>query len=85
MAYQELTQFNSPNYTPGSQVPAVYGMARAVEGVTYHWWGSNADFMSIVNYLCRANGNTSAHTVGEAGRVAWIVDAVNAAWHAGNR
>nr|DAO15958.1 MAG TPA: hypothetical protein [Caudoviricetes sp.] len=33
MAYQELTQFNSPNYTPGSQVPAVYGMARAVEGV----------------------------------------------------
>ena len=84
MAYQELTQFNSPNYTPGSQVPAVYGMARAVEGVTYHWWGSNADFMSIVNYLCRANGNTSAHTVGEAGRVAWIVDAVNAAWHAGN-
>ena len=87
MAYQELTQFNSPNYTPSSQVPAVYGMARVVEGVTYHWWGDprqNPQFMNIVNYLCRPNGDTSAHVVGEAGRVAWIIDAQHAAWHAGS-
>ena len=87
MAYQELTQFNSPNYTPESQVPYIYGMPRTIDGVTYHWWGDPAQqpqFMGIVNWLCRADGNSSAHVVGETGRVAWIVDAANAAWHAGN-
>lgn len=87
MAYQELTQYNSPNYTPENQVRAVYGIPRTIEGVTYHWWGDpkhNPQFMNIVNYLCRQNGNTSAHVVGEAGRIAWIVDARHAAWHAGN-
>ena len=87
MAYQELTQFNSPNYTPESQVPYIYGMPRTIDGVTYHWWGDPAQqpqFMGIVNWLCRADGNSSAHVVGETGRVAWIVDTANAAWHAGN-
>ncbi len=85
--YQELTQYNSPNYTPKSQVPYVYGMPRTIDGIIFHWWGDpaqNPQFLNIVNFLCRANGNTSAHLVGESGRVAWIVDAVNAAWHAGN-
>ena len=87
MAYQEITQYNSPNYTPQAQVPYYYGMPRTIDGVTYHWWGDPAQqpqFMGIVNWLCRANGNSSAHVVGEAGRVAWIVDVANAAWHAGN-
>lgn len=87
MAYQELTQYNSPNYTPVSQVAAFYGMIRFIEGVTYHWWSDpklRPLFLSIINYLCRPNGNTSAHVVGEAGRIAWIVDAVHAAWHAGH-
>lgn len=87
MAYQEITQYNSPNYTPQEQVPYYYGMPRTIDGVTYHWWGDPAQqpqFMGIVNWLCRANGNSSAHVVGETGRVAWIVDAANAAWHAGN-
>lgn len=87
MAYQELTQYNSPNYTPESQVPYVYGMARTIDGVTYHWWGDPAQqpqFGGIVSWLCRPNGNSSAHVVGEAGRIAWIIDANNAAWHAGN-
>lgn len=87
MAYQELTQYNSPNYTPAAQVPSVYGMARIITGVTYHWWGDPAQrpvFENIISWLCRANGNSSANTVGEAGRVAWIIDAVNASWHAGN-
>lgn len=85
--YQELTQYNSPNYTPYAQVPAVYGLPRTIDGVVYHWWGDPAQnplFQNIINYLCRSNGNTSAHVVGEGGRVAWIVDAINAAWHAGN-
>ena len=87
MAYQELTQYNSPNYTPESQVPYIYGMPRTIDGVTYHWWGDPAQqpqFDGIVNWLCRPNGNSSAHVVGEAGRIAWIIDANNAAWHAGN-
>lgn len=87
MAYQEITQYNSPNYTPHAQVPYYYGMPRTIDGVTYHWWGDPAQrpqFMGIINWLCRANGNSSAHTVGEAGRVAWIIDAAHAAWHAGN-
>lgn len=87
MAYQEITQYNSPNYTPQLQVPYYYGMPRTIDGVTYHWWGDPAQqpqFMGIVNWLCRANGNSSAHVVGETGRIAWIVDAANAAWHAGN-
>lgn len=85
--YQELTQYNSPNYTPRSQVPYVYGMPRTIDGVVYHWWGDPAQkpqFLNIISWLCRANGNSSAHVVGESGRVAWIIDAVNAAWHAGN-
>lgn len=87
MAYQEITQYNSPNYTPQAQVPYYYGMPRTIDGITYHWWGDPAQqpqFMGIVNWLCRADGNSSAHVVGETGRVAWIVDAANAAWHAGN-
>lgn len=87
MAYQELTQYNSPNYTPYAQVPSVYGMPRTIDGVTYHWWGDPAQqpqFSGVINWLCRANGNSSAHTVGEGGRVAWIIDAINAAWHAGH-
>lgn len=85
--YQELTQYNSPNYTPYAQVPSVYGMQRSIVGVVYHWWGEpnqNPQFLNIINFLCRQNGNSSAHTVGEAGRVAWIIDAINAAWHAGH-
>lgn len=85
--YKELTQYNSPNYTPYSMVRQIYGMDRYIEGVVYHWWGdpnNKPQFLNIINWLCRANGNSSAHTVGEGGRVAWIIDAINAAWHAGN-
>lgn len=85
--YQELTQYNSPNYTPYALVRQIYGMDRYIEGVVYHWWGDpnlRPQFLNIINFLCRPNGNSSAHIVGESGRVAWIVDAINAAWHAGH-
>lgn len=87
MSYQELNQYNSPNYTPAASVPAVFGQGRVVKSITIHWWGDpaqNPQFMGVVSYLCRENGNTSAHVVAEAGRVAWIVDGTEAAWHAGN-
>lgn len=87
MSYQELNQYNSPNYTPAASVPAVFGRSRQVTAITIHWWGDpaqNPQFMGVVNYLCRPNGTSSAHVVAEAGRVAWIVNGYDAAWHAGN-
>lgn len=78
---------HSPNfYTPG-QVLLHYGRPRAIKGITIHWWGlpsSNPTFEGTVNYLSRPGGNTSANEIIEAGRVALIVDHVNAAWHAGS-
>ena len=89
MSYTELTQFNSPNYTPNSQVRAVFGMARTIESITIHWWGDpnqNPSFEGVVSWLCRANGSSSAHTVatGTGKRAAWIVNSPDAAWHSGN-
>lgn len=89
MSYTEITQYDSPNYTPNAQVRAVYGMNRSIDGITIHWWGdpnTNPSFEGVVAWLCRANGNSSAHVVatGTSNRAAWIVNAVDAAWHAGN-
>lgn len=89
MAYTEITKHNSPNYTPDWQVPSIYGMNRTIEGITIHWWGDpnqNPSFEGIVSWLCRANGSSSCHPVatGTGSRVAWLVDAQHAAWHAGS-
>lgn len=88
MSYTEYNQYNSPNYTPGHLANSVWGQgARKVSSITIHWWGdpnNNPKFLDTVNYLCRAGGNTSAHVIVEAGKVAWIVDGNNSAWHAGN-
>jgi hypothetical protein len=88
MAYNYITKYDSPNYTPKERVKADYGMARVVEGITIHHWGdpaNNPQFINIVNYLSRANGNTSAHYVatGSGRQVACIVSPDNAAWHGG--
>lgn len=87
--YTELTQFNSPNYTPASQAVATYGLHRQIEGITIHWWGDpnqNPSFMGTVDYLCRPGGNTSAHVVatGTGRQVAWIVSDGDIAWQAGS-
>lgn len=89
MSYNYLTQYDSPNYTPAAQAPAVFGMARIIEGITIHWWGDpaqNPQFNSIVSYLCRPNGNTSAHFVatGTGRQVACIVAPGDVAWHSGS-
>ena len=88
MSYQELNQFNSPNFTRGADANSVWGLgARVVKSITIHWWGDPANkptFENTINYLCRTGGNTSAHVIAEAGRVAWIVNGFDCAWHAGN-
>lgn len=88
MAYTIDTQYNSPNYTPGNAANSVWGLGnRKIESITTHWWGdpnNNPRYEDTISYLCRPGGNTSAHTIVEAGRVAWIVDAKESAWHAGN-
>ena len=87
--YQELNQYNSPNYTPESQVPSIFGYKRIIDGITVHWWGDpnqNPTFMGVVNWLCNPNSQSSAHAIctGTNRQVAWIVNACDAAWHAGN-
>ena len=89
MAYKYITNYDSPNYTPSSQARAVFGMDRVIEGITLHWWGDpnqNPQFGNVVNYLCRAGGNSSAHYVatGTGRQVACIVNPGDVAWHSGN-
>ena len=87
MAYQEITNFNSPNYTPASQSRYIFGYPRTISGVVYHWWGSpnaGSTFNGIIGWLCNPRAGVSAHVVGEAGKVAWLVDADNPAWHTGH-
>lgn len=89
MSYNYQTQYDSPNYTPAGSARAVYGMDRVIEGITIHWWGDpnqNPSYQGIVNYLCRANGNTSAHFVatGTGRQVACIIAPKDIAWHSGS-
>jgi hypothetical protein len=87
MAYTLITNYDSPAYTPALSVAATFGYNRDLCFITIHWWGDPAQrpsFEGTVAYLCRQGGNTSAHEVIEAGRVAVIVAHANAAWHAGN-
>lgn len=90
MSYNYDTSRNSPNYTPAPQVAGNWGIGpRTIEGITIHWWGSpaaNPVFANIRDYLCRGNGNTSAHFVatGTGRQVACIVSPNDAAWHAGS-
>lgn len=85
MSYNWLTQYNSPNYTPANRVQATWGRPRTVEAIAIHWWGDpnqNPSFEGVVNYLCRANGSSSAHLVasGTGRKVACIVDFADASW-----
>ncbi len=87
MTYVFSKEHRSPNFYPASTVKSHYGRPRIITGITIHWWGDPANkptFDGTVAYLCRANGNTSAHEIIEAGRVDQIVDPKDAAWHAGS-
>lgn len=75
----------SPNFTPNASVRRRYGMARVVQGITIHHWGVTGQrFESVVSYLRRDGGTSSAHYVAEAGRVTQLVGDSDAAWHAGS-
>lgn len=89
MSYNYITNKDSGNFTPASQSTAVFGMPRVIEGITIHWWGDpnlNPQFDSVVNYLCRSGGNSSAHFVatGTDRKVACIVAPHDVAWHSGS-
>lgn len=83
----DQVNWTSPNFTPGSQSVAAYGMPRKIKGVTVHHWGLpewNQKFGGVADYLSRPNGDTSAHFVVEDGRVACLVSPDDIAWHAGS-
>ena len=71
------TGFRSRNFSSGR--PA--GPPNVI--VIHHWGIDGQRFETVARYLCRKNGNTSAHFVVEAGRVAELVSPENRAWHAG--
>lgn len=79
MTYNYITAYTSPNQNPARPCSPT--------SITIHWWNIPAlagTFEGTVKYLCRPDGNSSAHYVVEAGRVACIVDPDARAWHAGD-
>lgn len=89
MSYNYITNKDSPNFTPAKSASAVFGMARKIEGITIHHYGDPANGVNppaVVDYLCRKNGNTSAHYVatGDNRRVWCIVNPGDVAWHSGS-
>lgn len=81
MSYNFITKYDSPNYGQ------IYGpVTLPCRKLTIHHWGdpSGQDPYGIINYLCRANGDSSAHAVVWPGNVACIVNYDRASWHCGN-
>lgn len=79
MSYQDITQYNSPNYTSGRP----YG----IHYIVIHWWddpSKHPTFDAVISTLCNPSRGASAHYIAEAGRVACIVDPDDRAWHAGD-
>jgi hypothetical protein len=85
MAYDYITKDNSPNYTPGSQTRAVWGVDRQIKNIAIHWWGDpaqNPQFDGIVAHLCDPNSGVSAHYVatGTGRQVACLVSPSDNSW-----
>lgn len=78
MAYNYITNINSPNYWKGR--------TSAIKGITLHWWGlpEHANPEGVVNWLCNRASQVSAHlVVTGSGRRAWqLVNDSDTAWHA---
>ncbi len=67
----------SPNYSSGRP----WGDP---DSITIHHWGVDGQsHQNVVNYLCRDDGDSSAHYVASAGRVTQLVHDYDRAWHAG--
>ena len=85
MAYNYITDHDSPAFTPAAECRKVFGHDRIIESITIHWWGVDGqDFEGPMSWFTRPDATTSAHYIVESGRVACIVDPDDAAWHAGN-
>lgn len=67
----------SPNYSSGR--PA--GDPNVI--VIHHWGADGQSHQGVVDYLCRADGNSSAHYVASAGRVTQLVHDYDRSWNAG--
>lgn len=67
----------SPNFSAGR--PA--GAPNMI--ICHHWGADGQSHQGVVDYLCRADGNSSAHYVASAGRVTQLVHDYDRAWHAG--
>jgi cell division septation protein DedD len=85
MAYDYQTKYNSPNFTPAAQVPAVWGVNRVIKNIAIHWWGdpaTNPTFEGVVAHLDDPASGVSAHYVatGTGRQVACLVDPANASW-----
>jgi hypothetical protein len=88
MAYNYVTNRDARNFTPGAQVPAVFGFPRTITNVTLHWWGKpewQQTWEQVMWFFCdNPSVGTSAHEVISDGVVGCIVDHANAAWANGN-
>ena len=72
----------------GIQQSPNYNIGRAEKPIDYivihHWGHEGQSFSGVVCWLCRMNGDSSAHYVVQGGRVECIVNPNDTAWHAGN-
>lgn len=87
MSYERITRYDSPNFTPRAKVFSVFGVSRNITSIAIHHWGdprANATFAGVIAWLCRKNGKSSAHSVIEAGRVAYLINYSDASWSTGN-
>lgn len=81
MSYQLITKYQSANagydpyYHHGGNVPKLI--------VIHHWGQDGQSFDGVCSWLCRHNGDSSAHFVVEAGKVAQLMPVTDAAWHVG--
>lgn len=85
MSYRYQTQYDSPNFTPASQVPAIWGVPRTIEAIAIHWWGdpaTNPTYEGVINTLLNPARQASAHFVatGTGRRVACLVNLEDASW-----
>lgn len=85
MAYKYETQYNSPNFTAGSDTRAVWGVDRNIKNIAIHWWGdpnTNPTYEGVISTLCNPNRGASAHFVvtGTGRRAAQLVNFDDNSW-----